>query len=114
VRLYHDALRLLPTDAVNDLAVSHNQLGAIYDDAGDLNSALSHYQQSLHFEEMQSNLYGASRTRFNLALAFCRVGRRADALEYAKAALRGFEGYGERAAAEIKMTHGLIVEIRRR
>ena len=36
----------------------------------------------------------------------------ADALEYAEAALRGFESYGERAAKDIEDTRRLIAKIR--
>ena len=53
-RLYHEALDLLPPDAVNDLAVTHNQLGAIYGDAGDLDRAVQHYREAIQ-------LRGASR-----------------------------------------------------
>lgn len=111
-RLYHEALKLLPTDAVNDLAVAHNQLGAIYGDAGDLDRAVQHYRESIHFEEIQGNLYGAAQTRFNVAVDLFNAGRRADALEYAEAALRGFESYGAGGAADIVDTRGLISEIR--
>jgi tetratricopeptide (TPR) repeat protein len=112
VRLYHGALDLLPADAVNDLAVTHNQLGAIYGDAGDLDRAVQHFRESIHYEETQGNLYGAAQTRFNVAIALLNAGRGADALEYAEAALRGFESYGERAGAEIERTRGWIAAIR--
>ena len=42
---YQQALALLPPDAVDDLAVTHNQLGNIYNDAGDLERALESLQQ---------------------------------------------------------------------
>jgi tetratricopeptide (TPR) repeat protein len=112
VRLYHESLDLLPADAINELAVAHNQLGAIYGDAGDLDRAVQHYRESIHYEEMQSNIYGAAQTRFNVAIALFNAGRRTDALEYAEAALRGFESYGERAAEMIERTRGLIAKIR--
>lgn len=112
VRLYHEALDLLPRDAVNDLAVAHNQLGIIYRDVGDLDRAVQHYRESIHYEEMQGNLYGAAQTRFNVARGFLYAGRREDALEYAQSALRGYETYGERAAAEIEETRQLIAAIR--
>jgi hypothetical protein len=47
-----------------------------------------------------------------VAIALLNAGRRVDASEYAEAALRGFESYGERAAADIEKTRGLIAEIR--
>ena len=112
VRRYHEALDLLPVDAVNDLAVAHNQLGDIYGNAGDLDRAVQHFRESLYYEELQGNLYGAAQTRFNVAIALSNADRRADALEYAEAALRGFESYGERAEEEIEETRGLIAAIR--
>ncbi len=42
VDYYQQALALLPPDAVNDLAVTHNQLGGIYTTIGDLERALNH------------------------------------------------------------------------
>ena len=44
---YQQALALLPPDNLDDLAVTHNQLGNIYNDAGDLERALEHYNQSI-------------------------------------------------------------------
>jgi len=41
-----------------------------------------------------------------------RLGHGTDALEYAEAAWRDFESYGEKAAAEIERTRELIAMIR--
>jgi TPR repeat protein len=111
---YHQALELTPPDAVHELAVAHNALGAIYGDAGDLDRALPHYRDSIRYEEAQGNLYGASQTRFNVAVDLAGAGRLQDALAYAEAALRGFESYGESAAEMIQRTRGLIEWIRRK
>jgi tetratricopeptide (TPR) repeat protein len=51
VGYYQQALDLLPPNAVDDLAVTHNQLGNIYYDAGDLDRALPHYRESIRHEE---------------------------------------------------------------
>ena len=112
VPFYQEALDLLPADAVNELAVAHNQLGSIYGTAGDLDHAVQHFRESIHLKEQADDLYGAAQSRFNLAIALFTASRRADALEYAEAALRGFESYGERAGDRIEMTRGLIAEIR--
>jgi tetratricopeptide (TPR) repeat protein len=112
VRYYHEALGLLPADAVNDLAVTHNQLGAIYQTAGDLDRAVQHYRQAVQFHEQAGNHYAAAQTRFNVALAFLDAGRREDALEYSEAALRGFEPYGAGAAKDIEDIRQLIAVIR--
>jgi tetratricopeptide (TPR) repeat protein len=101
LQYYNKALEMTPLNAVNDLAVTHNQLGLIYHDAGDLDHALSHYRDSIRYNEVADNLYGAALTRYNVARALVQVGRITDGLEYAHAALRGFETYGDRASEEI-------------
>ena len=52
-----------------------------------------------------------SETRFNVALALANAGRLTDTLLYARAALRNFATYGDRAAAEFQRTQGLIEQI---
>jgi tetratricopeptide (TPR) repeat protein len=110
-RRYHEALELLPPDAVAELAVNHNQLGEIYRLGGDLDRALRSLRQALQYEEVQGNLYGAAQRRFNIAVTLLSAGRQADALEYADAALRGFEAFGERAGGWIERTQELITRI---
>ena len=91
--------------------MTHSQLGAIYGDAGDLERAVAHYRDAIRSQEKQGNVYGASVTRFNVALDLAGAGRPQDALEYARAALRGFESYGESAADRIQRTRQLIERI---
>jgi tetratricopeptide (TPR) repeat protein len=111
VDLYDQALKLTPVNAIADLAVYHHQLGNIYDDAGDLDQALAHYRQSIGYEEAQGNLYGAATTRYNVALALARRGRFPDAKEYALAALRNYQTYGEGAKDDVLKTLELIAQI---
>jgi hypothetical protein len=47
-----------------------------------------------------------------VAICLVKAGLREDALEYAQAALRDFEAYGERAASEFEQTQRLIAKIR--
>jgi tetratricopeptide (TPR) repeat protein len=108
---YLQSLDLTPSDAVDDLAVAHNQLGAIYADAGNLDRALHHWREAIRYFEAASNKYHAAVTRGNVGLALAQAGRFPDAMEYARAALRGFESFGQRAAAEIEKTQGLIAMI---
>jgi tetratricopeptide (TPR) repeat protein len=112
VRFYLEALELLPPDAIDDLGVTHNVLGAIYTEAGDFDSALPHYREAIQRLEQAGALFNASVTRFNVATGFFNTGRRADALDYAEAALRVFESYGMGAADMIERTRGLIAAIR--
>jgi tetratricopeptide (TPR) repeat protein len=111
LQYYNKAFEMTPSNAVNDLAVTHNQLGGIYHDAGDLNQALSHYRDSIRYKEVAGNLYGAALTRYNVALLFIESGRFVDALDYANAALRNYKTYGEDAAENIQETHNLIAQI---
>ncbi len=110
-RLYGEALELTPPNAIGDLAVVHNQLGNIFDDAGKLAQALRHYREAIRCQEMQGDLYGASVAQRNVALALAKVDRLADAKEYAVAALRNYQTYGERAAQEIQNTLQVIAWI---
>ena len=43
---YHQALGLIPDDAIGQLAVAHHSLGNVYGGAGDTARALGHYQPS--------------------------------------------------------------------
>ncbi len=105
---YLQALELLPSEAVRDLAAVHNELGEVYRNMGDLHHALSHYRKAIQYAEMHGNLYGAGETRFNAALALVEGGRLSDAQLYAQAALHNYEAYGEREAYQIRTTRELI------
>jgi tetratricopeptide (TPR) repeat protein len=106
-----EALALIPPDAVQDLAIAHHHLGIIYDSAGDLDSALPHYQHAIRYQEMHGHLYGAAQTRFNVGFCLAKAGRIADARAYALAALRNFEVYGDRAANEIDNARQFLVAL---
>jgi tetratricopeptide (TPR) repeat protein len=111
LKSYHEALDLLPENAVDDLAVVHNALGAIYGHAGDIDRAMTHCRESIRLQETQGNLYGAAQTRFNVAIALRSSGRLADARDYARAALENFKTYGDAAADEIQKTKELLARI---
>jgi tetratricopeptide (TPR) repeat protein len=108
---YHQALELLPDTAVNDLAVTHNALGAIYDSAGDIDRALPHYRQSIRLLESAGDIYRVGVSRFNVALALLHSGKLSDAREYARAALKNFEPYGPGAADVTAQTLQLLAQI---
>jgi tetratricopeptide (TPR) repeat protein len=112
LKYYHQALEFDPPDHLKDLATDHGALGNIYDDAGDLDRALFHYREAIRYFEAAGDLYWAAETRFNVALALRKAGRLEDALLYAQAALRNFQTYGDRAAAEIQQTQELIAKIK--
>ena len=111
LQFYQQALGLLPSTAINDLATAHNQVGVIYKNAGDLERALDHYRKSISYKESARDLYGAAQFRYNLALALVAGGRLSDAKEYALAALRNYQTYGAGAAREVQQTLKLIALI---
>jgi tetratricopeptide (TPR) repeat protein len=107
---YQQALDMFPPDAVDELATCHNQLGNIYNDAGQTEQAVAHYRESIRYDEMQGNLYGAALTRYNVALAYADAARFEDALLFARAALRNFEEFGPRAADMATLAQELVAE----
>ena len=110
--LYQDSLDWMPPDAASDLPVLHNQLAMIYQGMGEVESSLYHSREAIREYEKTGKLFAASQSRSNAAVTLLIADRRADALEYAQAALRGFESYGEKAMEEIERTRQLIAKIR--
>jgi tetratricopeptide (TPR) repeat protein len=109
---YHEALDLSPADAVVHLAAVTNQLGSIYADAGQIDTAVHYMRESVSHEETSGNRYGAAQSRFNIALMLFEERRLADALLWAEAALRDYESYGDRAADKIAKTQALLDQIK--
>jgi tetratricopeptide (TPR) repeat protein len=105
------ALVLLPPDAVDSLAVTHQQLGMIYGIAGDIDRALYHLRETIRLDEASHNVYGASQARLNVAVFLSVANRKSDARSYGRAALRGFETYGDSAAADIAKTQQLLAKV---
>lgn len=110
-RLYEQALEMMPTTAVTDRGIAHNQLGIIYRSADDIDRALHHYRQSIQYGDKAGDIFGAGQRRFNVAIGLLQADRLADARAYAEAALANFRTFGNRAADEIQDTEGLIADI---
>lgn len=108
---YRKVLNVIPPDAVDDLAVAHNQLGMVYERAGDLDRALPHFRKSIQYQEMQGNLYNAAGVRFNVAVTLTGAGRFEDAMDYARSALRGFSDCGPGATDQVRKCQDLIRRI---
>lgn len=108
---YWQALAQLPADATHDLTVTHFHLGLIYAEAGETASAQNHWQESIRYVEQLGNFYKAGQARFNMARMLAQQGLMPDARAYAEAALRNFQVYGNRAAAEIELTQRLLNDI---
>jgi tetratricopeptide (TPR) repeat protein len=108
---YHKKLGLLPDNAVGELAVTHHGLGTIYGDAGDIATALGHFQRAISYRERQDDRYGAGWARLNAALTLAQAGRRQDALLYARAALRDYDAVGPGAASRADQARQLVTEL---
>jgi len=102
---------MMPATAVTERGITHNQLGVIYRNIGDIDRALHHYQQDIRYCEQGGDIFGAGQTRFNVAIALLDAGRLPDAHAYAEAALANFRTFGDRAADLIQSTEGLIAAI---
>jgi len=109
--LYLETLKLIPEDAIADLAITQNQLGIIYAVLGDADRALDQFRRSINYLDAAGDLYGAAGARNNVAVTLARWGRFADAKDYAVAALRGFQTFGDGAKDDVSKTLKLIAQI---
>ena len=70
-----------------------------------------HFRKSIRYYELSGDIYGASQTRYNVALTLYQAGRCVDARDYAVAALNGYASYGPAAVKETQETQALIKQI---
>ncbi|HVQ40526.1 MAG TPA: CHAT domain-containing protein [Pyrinomonadaceae bacterium] len=119
---YLEALQLCPKDAFTDLAPMHDVIAVLYSQCGQFDKAREHYEQDAQYEEKAGNHFGAGQTRYNVALMYLRTTQlepqpsqqRASLLRaraYAEAALRDFQHYQGRAAANEAQTKNLLERI---
>jgi tetratricopeptide (TPR) repeat protein len=101
---------MFPADAVPERATAHNQLGAVYAYAGEIDTALHHYRIAIHYKERMENRFGAGRTRYNAALALGQTNRLAEAYDWAQSALRDYQACGN-ADQEVVDTLKLLEQI---
>jgi tetratricopeptide (TPR) repeat protein len=111
---YQQALDLTPVDDHEARGIRENQLGIVFDRAGDTSQALRHYQRSLQHKETRGDIYGAGQTRFNIALLFAAGGQVGDALHYARAALGNFRQAGPGAASGAARAERLVARLEQR
>jgi tetratricopeptide (TPR) repeat protein len=104
------ALELFPATAAPDLATAHNLLGLICAAGGQIEAAIRHCQESIRRREAMRDPFSAGETRKNAAVALARVGRLAEAQDWAHSALRDFQAC-ENAEREVVNTLKLLEEI---
>ena len=73
---YLEGLGLCPKDALTDLAPKHNQLGILYRQIGQLDSAREHYEQGAQYFEKAGDRFQAGSVRFNMSLMYVRAAER--------------------------------------
>ena len=98
---------MFPKNAVRELATTHNQLGNVHNDAGQLDIALRHYRDSIRYNESMQDRFGAGNARFNAARALADAARFGDAREWAQSALSDYEAC-QNAEQEIVNTLKLL------
>jgi tetratricopeptide (TPR) repeat protein len=119
---YLQALALCPTTALTDLGTMHNQFGKLYAEVGQTEPTREHLEKAAQCFEQTDDRYNAGATRFNIALMYLQAAgreatpsRQRELLEraqaYAQAALRDFQHYQGRAAADEAKAQGLLERI---
>ncbi|HEY5151826.1 MAG TPA: tetratricopeptide repeat protein, partial [Mycobacterium sp.] len=113
---YQAALALIPADAVNDLTVTHGQLGTIFGEATrfdprHLDTALGYFREGIRYATTAGNTYSAGLKRYNAAFLLSNAGRTTEALAWANAALRDYQTVGAGAQDEVDKTAALIAQL---
>ena len=111
---YLQALPLVPADNPQNLAVVHGRLGRAYSAIQQPQQALQHFQEALRYHLLRGDVYDAGLTRFDIAVTLRLYGNRAEAWQYARAALEVFQRGGQDAAQNAARARQLIAELEQR
>ncbi len=117
-----EGLKLCRNDALRDLGAIHNQLGNLYDDAGQPNRAREQYEQAAQCFEKIGDRFLAGRVRVNIALMYLQAfAATSEALakhnnllrarDFAEAALRDFQHYQGRAGEKETKVQRILDQI---
>ena len=119
---YNQALALCPPTALVDLGPLHGQLGNLHFDIGQTELAHRHFEKTAQYSQQTGNRYQAGAVRCNIASMYLQAAeqeatpsRQRDLLHraeaYSQAALRDFQHYQGRAAAEEAKAQQLLAAI---
>jgi tetratricopeptide (TPR) repeat protein len=116
-----EGLQLCPNDALSDRGPLHNQLGNLYDDAGQLTLAREQYELAAQCFEKVGDRFLAGRVRINVAVMYRQATANSAPLakqknlqrarDYAEAALRDFQHYRGRAAEKEAKAQRILDQI---
>jgi tetratricopeptide (TPR) repeat protein len=98
----NEAFRLLPGEAARELSVAHDVAGDLYRMTGEIDRAMSHYQQRIRLDEQLGQQYAAGAGRLKAAETLAQASRFDDAALFAERAIQDFnrsEGLGLAASA---------------
>jgi tetratricopeptide (TPR) repeat protein len=88
---YEQALNITPENAPRERALLHNQLGIVFAETEQLDTALRHFTESVHYYEAIHDPFEAGRTRSNAARALGLRNHFVDAREWARSALQDLQ-----------------------
>lgn len=119
---YQQALDLCPASAIADLGPMHGQLGMLYAQVGQAEDAREHLEKAAQCFEQTGDRYRAGVVRHNIANMYADAAEREEtparrrdlflrAEAYAQAALRDFQHYEGRAAADEAKAEQLLDRI---
>lgn len=119
---YHQSLDLRPASDRIGRGPTHHQLGKLYADVGETDKAREYFEYAADCFEKTGNHFNAGHTRHGIAIMYIRAANREvepsdretllrRAQTYAAAALRDFQHYEGRAAADEDKCQQLIVDI---
>jgi tetratricopeptide (TPR) repeat protein len=98
---YLEVLRLIPGNAVRDIAVTHGQLGIVYRKAGQGERSIYHLREALRrWSDLEDRLTTA-KMQFQIALIYADAGQFFPALDYARSALRSVQSAPDATEAAI-------------
>jgi tetratricopeptide (TPR) repeat protein len=103
---------LLDYSTVEDQALVHSELGNVYTYLGKPDTALAHFQQALKYDDQAGKHRDAANLRFNVALMLGNGKQFKEAIQYALAALSGYERLGLGDTFQAGQTRQLLSYLR--
>jgi tetratricopeptide (TPR) repeat protein len=103
------ALELLPEDQLSELGSLQETIGLLYlQSEGMLETAVDFYDQAIETRQQASDLPGAARAGYNLAVALFLLNDFERSRTYAQAALQVYEGLASESVIEAQKVHGFL------
>lgn len=113
---YIESLRLIPSNDLEALAVTHGQLGVLFSKAakyadGYVDKALAHFRQGMQYEHRMGDAHRLGASCIKAAVLLFEAKRIDEAEAWAAAALRNFESLGASAEADVTRVRNFIRQL---